>query len=270
MAKIEMPKNSSGNPEVDVIAEDITTALARIDWLLNGNIDADNIVAEVSGASTTPFLVPASKVQDIPLISNEIQSTKIMRNEAGNNTFSDMVWSPIKNAVNKNPVFAVLSSTLFMPITKDTQVYDNAVYVEERKLELEHFEDTDIIYRARTRRFNKTIFVEIPPTHTPVYFKEILDLFGYSSSTFNTLTQNNIDKDDLAVNFELFIESFGFDTTKKTTYLNVRDALKPTFDPKSMLVSFDIFPVISGVKDLEEEDFLNINIKISVLCKERV
>jgi hypothetical protein len=245
MAKIEMPKNAAGNPEVDVIAEDITTALARIDWLLNGNVDVDNMAHKEIETAERKLLIPASKVQDIPLISNEIQSSKFFTDDEGV-SFVDMAWNPLKNKAIANPLFTVVEA-------QGSLSYGSVV--------LENKNPTVVLL----------IEAEIPSTHVPVTYKRMFDVIGVDGSVL-------YDKDTIGVVAEDYVvqiihwcdsnmETINLDDTTK---LRVSlDLEKCSFNSKTNTISATIAAVGSGEK-LNESDFFNIFTTMYVLCEERI
>lgn len=263
MAKIEMPKNSSGNPEVDVIAEDITTALARIDWLLNGNVDADNIVHKENGTDELKLLIPASKVQDIPLISNEIASRKIFRSEFGNNSFSELVWTPLKDTINSNPVFSVIGGELAILIDKTVKIYDT-----EQVSVTQHKKDPYTYYRSM---LDYKLIVEIPTTHRPVTYNRLFEITGENPVVFETITQGKLSRNDYAIEFAFHIEK-KLSTERKTYVFRSGENAKPAYFPETNTVQLDIKPIfISGDPiTFGDDEFVNIFITMDVLCEERV
>ncbi len=260
MAKIEMPKNTAGNPEVDVIAEDITTALARIDWLLNGNVDVDNIAHKESGNSEIKLLVPASKVQDVPLISNEIQSSKFFRDENGI-SFKTDVWDALASAANLSPRLTVVTGNATIIITKGTE-----------------FSGTKVVntplgdYGANNLLASKNFIVEIeiPSGFRPITHRRAFELMNIDDEFDNFLRNRDGILDEYALNIDFYIDTnLGNGYVKKNTMLS---SLKGSYSLESRIFSFELMPTIDlgNDKAFDDESFANINVSAEILCEERI
>ncbi len=274
MAKLSMPINTQNDPEVDVVAEDIASALARLSWLLEGRIDYDNIAKIIDGSEERPLQIPASKIQDIPLISNEINCDKFFRDEVGtygttglSNKFSTLVWSPLKNAVINNPVFTSLEGTLSISITKDTPLYNGTSTSNRKNSEGELIGDVKVAFSNRVE-------VEIPPTLVPVKYKRFCDTMGVDFDIISDNSDNEIGLSDYVVEYSIYVDSY-----RKTQvgsppqYFASSSGLnKPTYSALTGTISVDIKPVLLGTDSelLDEEDFVNISITMYVLCEERI
>lgn len=278
MAKLSMPTNTQNDPEVDVIAEDITSALAQLAWLLEGRIDYDNIAKIVDGKEERALQIPASKVQDIPLISNEINCNKFFRDETGtykqtgvSNNFLDLVWNPLKNKVVNTPAFTVIESDLSIKITKETRIYERSVdygeFAGEITTETREGSGTDWGRYTRNKslyRKKERIIAEIPETHLPVKNKRITNLFediDFADSdfyydkrycaVFTYTTDSSIG--DSATKFFMEVSPISYDIELNAIISDIKIVFMNQFD--------DLFG---------DSDFININIKLSVLCEERI
>lgn len=261
MAKIEMPKNAAGNPEVDVIAEDITTALARIDWLLNGNVDVDNMAHKESGTAERKLLIPASKVQDIPLISNEIQSFKFFRDQDG--VSFKAVWDSLATAAKLSPNMTVVTGDASIIITKGTEFKATSVILTE---EIPEYGQTGKATFIASKQF--IVEIEIPSGYVPISHERAFEIMGIDYEFGNFNTKETVD--NFAANIDFYIDSnFGNGYLKRNLMLS---SLKGSYSTKSRIFSLEFIPTIDLGNDavFDETSFANISISASVLCEERV
>lgn len=261
MAKIEMPKNTAGNPEVDVIAEDITTALARIDWLLNGNVDADNIAHKENDTAEVKLLIPASKVQDIPLISNEIVSNKFIRDEDGKSYKTD-IFDVIAQKVNESPPLTVIDSTLSIKITKDTIVYNRNLEFNYNDFDFGGNRDVkgkyNSIYKVKER-----LIAEIPSTHIPLNYERFRKITGIEYEG-NPLYKN---AEEMVIQHSYNVDSSIASTSDFSIKIDEAQHIKDL----SIVMADVIFTASEKYgENMSDSDFINIDITISVLCEERI
>lgn len=262
MAKIEMPKNAAGNPEVDVIAEDITTALARIDWLLNGNVDVDNMAHKESGNDELKLLIPASKVQDVPLISNEIQSSKFFRDENGISFKAD-VWDALASASDLSPRLTVITGGATIIITKGTEFSGTSVVSTESNPAFGEVGQTTLV---ASKKF--IVEMEIPSGYRPITHKRAFELMGIDYGFENIFTVETVD--DYALNTDFYIDTnLGNGYVQKNLMLS---SMRGSYSPESRIFSFELIPTIDLGNDaaFDDESFANINVSAGILCEERI
>lgn len=272
MGKLSMPVNTQNDPEVDVIAEDIASGLAQLSWLLEGRIDYDNIAKIIDGFEERALQIPASKVQDIPLISNEIDCNKFLRDEAGtyketgvSNSFIDLAWNPLKEALVKNPIFTVCEGTVSISITKDTPIYGATASTERKNA------DGDSIANVRAN-FNNRIIVEIPKTHVPVKYKRMSESVFPGCDIVESISRKEVLESDYAIEYMVYVDSYRKTQVGKAPQYFASNANKPSYSEKTNTISVEIMPVLLGYDNeiMDDEDFVNISVTMSVLCEERI
>lgn len=251
MAKLSMPINTQNDPEVDVIAEDIASALARLSWLLEGRIDYDNIAKIIDGSEERPLQIPASKVQDIPLISNEINCNKFFRDEVGTygttgitNSFIDLVWEPLKEAVINNPVFTVIKGS---DAIKLANLSNQAGIVPPSEMKIE---------------------IEIPTNYKPVTYKRLFDLLGLDFSIISDKTSTVVETDYVS-DVVSYSDSNKNTSISEVTFFQDGTENSLSYLTKNNSIYFNIAVVYSG-DPLGEEDFINLNVDLYILCEERI
>lgn len=263
MAKLSMPINTQNDPEVDVIAEDIASALAQLSWLFEGRIDYDNVVKIVDGFEERALQIPASKVQDIPLISNEINCNKFFRDEAGtygdtgvSNSFIDLVWEPLKNAVINNPILTLVQGTEAVAITKDTLIFQRQSFGNNSD---NFIKNKDYI-----------IEIEIPKNYTPITYRKLFSVLGIDHSFFDDVSDIQYNLDDFVVEYEYYVDTSDGSTIFE--YFNYSKINIPSYSPTTNKMKLDITVNIGVGENLkmEDGDFVNVNLTMSVLCEERI
>ncbi|HPS31543.1 MAG TPA: hypothetical protein PLZ43_14910 [bacterium] len=255
MAKLSMPINTQNDPEVDVIAEDIASALAQLSWLLEGRIDYDNIAKIIDGSEERPLQIPASKVQDIPLISNEINCNKFFNDDSDGNSFQDMVWTPLKEKIMNNPVLTSIQGTESIVITQDSLIFQDRG-------------QGNFPYGiGSTKKKDFEIEIEIPKNYVPITYRRLFEIFEITQTFFDDIYDLEYGIDDYVVEYEWFVDADTAKSSLQSARINT-----PSYSPTSNRMKLDI-TINIGVGDnmkMEEGEYVNANLTMSVLCEERI
>ena len=234
-------------------------------------MDGDNLVVDPDSSET--FQLPASNVQDIPLISNEINSKKFFGNVDGGDSFLSKVWEPLSEAADSNAVLSFVEGSLTLSITKDSNIYSDAVISQRvpflrssisREEQQRLLQDTEIA-------FNDSISINLPSELSPVTFKRMNEITGVDLGIAGR-TDNLLDEESVVVQYNIFVDT-NIETTEVSNvrFYNEIDGTSVAYSSKTNTISLPVLPTIVDTDhEMGDDEFVNIQIDMVVLCEERI
>lgn len=264
MPKISIPTTTGDNPRVTATKEQLNQALAKLDYLLSGQIDNDNLLQDRD--SGTPFQIPTKTAVDYPDKTRPVDdSMKFFAYQSGEDNFFDNVWSEIHTEFIQNPDLILLTGAQSWSLSKEVLAeigtYQNTQTSSKniRKILSSQF------------IFNKPVVIDKPPNIVPITNTEL----------FEILTNSDVEIEDLdgADTTEAAFRKKHYSNKRASDYVIMPQIVATADYPsgKKPDISIDrniffdaeniILDVTLTVDQFDETDFLNFQIILDVLCK---
>ncbi len=122
MPKISIYSDFAGNPNVDIVRDDLQNELSKLSYLLEGRIDDENLLAKLDGASSYKIEIPSKIVVDGSDSTRPVDDCMKFygyQGEAGTYSVTNTIWDRATDLFYENRKLTFLSNSTAWSITKD-------------------------------------------------------------------------------------------------------------------------------------------------------
>jgi len=249
MAKIEV------NPLLDVTVEDIQSQMAKVSYLLHGNLDADNIYQSGTKQGSIQKKIVTNAVDE----THPVEGFKFFGEfKEDSENFSSAILSPLLNLKNTNIQPLVLEGETSFVFNNSTMEKQEAYSTKEEKVSgvlgiARGFMGKTEFQTKTVRKYmntweKRTIILEKTPFIKPMTVGDYAEITGYPEATIS---------EDFWINFTFYSE---YDVA---LFQNNFRAEVTRIDPDEIEITCWLSQI-----GFRKDDFLTLQLGVQLLCKE--